>query len=292
MEPASRISHPVSRIALTLRMIKIEHSVFALPFALISALVAAHGVPTWQQLVWIVVAMVAARSCAMAFNRFADRKFDRDNPRTKNWPLAAGMLSANFVLAFIIVCSAVFVFAAYNLNHLAFLLSPVALLIVCFYSFTKRFTALSHWFIGLALAVAPAGAWIAVRGTLNFQPLFLCFAILFWTAGFDLIYSCQDADFDKQTNLHSIPSRFGIPKALMLSTLCHVIVIPLLAAFGYYSHLGFWFYGGVAIVAGLLLYEHTLVSANDLSRVNEAFFTVNGLISVLLLLATSLDLYF
>src|SRR5262249_3450443 len=161
------------------------------------------------------------------------------------------------------VCSAVFVFAAYNLNRLAFLLSPLALLIVSFYSFTKRFTALSHWFIGLALAVAPAGAWIAVRGTLNFQPLFLCFAILFWTAGFDLIYSCQDAEFDKQTNLHSIPSRFGIPKALMLSTFCHVIVIPLLAAFGYYSHLGPWFYGGLAIVAGLLMYEHTLVSAND-----------------------------
>lgn len=281
----------MQRFFLTLRMIKIEHSVFALPFALISALVAAHGVPSWQQLAWIVVAMVSARSCAMAFNRFADRKFDRENPRTKNWPLAAGSLSPNFVLLFIIICSALFVFAAYNLNHLAFMLSPIALLIICFYSLTKRFTALSHWFIGLALAVAPAGAWIAVRGALDIQPLFLCFAILFWTAGFDLIYSCQDAEFDKSANLHSIPSHFGVTKALMLSNLCHVIVIPLLLAFGYYSHLGIWFYGGVAIVAGLLLYEHTLVSENDLSRVNEAFFTVNGLISVFLLLATSLDLY-
>jgi 4-hydroxybenzoate polyprenyltransferase len=272
-------------------MIKIEHSVFALPFALISALVAAKGLPTWPTLLWIIVAMVAARSCAMAFNRVSDVKFDRQNPRTKNWPLAAGLLSSRFVLLFIVVCSAIFIFAAYQLNHLAFLLSPVALLIIFFYSFTKRFTAFSHWFIGLALGVAPMGAWIAVRGTLDFLPVWLSLAILFWTAGFDLIYSCQDAEFDRTHHLHSIPSRFGIPTALMLSNLCHLITILLLCIFGYNGGLHLWYFAGVAIVAILLFYEHTLVAPNDLSRVNEAFFTVNGLISVLLLVFSSLDLY-
>src|SRR3972149_363196 len=179
----------LNKLGLTLRMIKVEHSVFALPFALISALVAARGLPSWEVLGWILVAMISARSCAMAFNRWADYKFDRLNPRTSKWPLAAGLLSPWFVAAFVGVCSTVFVFAAYMLNRLAFLLSPVALFLICFYSFTKRFTLFSHWFIGLALAVGPAGAWIAVRGDLTFEPLLLSLAILFWVAGFDLIYS-------------------------------------------------------------------------------------------------------
>jgi 4-hydroxybenzoate polyprenyltransferase len=272
-------------------MIKVEHSVFALPFALISALVAAKGLPQWRILLWIVIAMISARSCAMAFNRVSDLNFDRQNPRTKNWPLAAGLLSARFVLLFIFICSSIFIYAAYQLNHLAFLLSPIALLIIFFYSFTKRFTALSHWFIGLALGVAPMGAWVAVRGTIEFLPAWLSLAILFWTAGFDLIYSCQDAEFDRNHNLHSIPSRFGIPTALMLSNLCHLITILLLCIFGYQAGLHLWYFAGVGIVAILLFYEHTLVGPNDLSRVNEAFFTVNGLISVLLLVFSSLDLY-
>ena len=282
----------VEKLRLTLRMIRIEHSVFALPFALISALVAARGVPAPAALAWILVAMVAARSAAMGFNRLVDRKFDRLNPRTQKWPLASGMLSVGFVGSFVVVCSLILVYAAFRLNPLAFALSPVALVIVLGYSLTKRFTALSHWFIGLALAVAPAGAWIAVRGRLDLEPVLLGLAILFWTAGFDLIYSCQDAEFDRQQNLFSVPSRFGIRAALWTSRLCHAVTVMLLLAFGYFSGLGWIYNAGVALVSILLIYEHSLVSPTDLSRVNEAFFTVNGLISVLLLLSASLDLYF
>jgi 4-hydroxybenzoate polyprenyltransferase len=281
-----------NKLILTLRMIKIEHSVFALPFALISMLVAAHGLPTGRILLWILVAMIAARSCAMAFNRLADVSFDRLNPRTKNWPLPSGLLSRGFVLAFVLVSAAILVLAASQLNRLTLLLSPVALAIISLYSLTKRFTFFSHWFLGLALAIAPAGAWIAVRGTLNTPPLFLCAAILFWTAGFDLIYSCQDSEFDREHHLYSVPSRFGIPAALWISGLCHALTVALLLWFGHEAALGIWYFAGCALVAALLTYEHTLVKPRDLSRVNEAFFTVNGLISVLLLLATSLDLYF
>lgn len=272
-------------------MIKIEHSVFALPFAIISALVAARGIPQWNTLLWIVVAMIAARSCAMAFNRLVDHRFDELNPRTQRWALPSGLLSRQFVSLFVVLCAIIFVYAAFRLNRLAFLLSPLALAILFFYSLTKRFTPLSHWFIGLALGVAPAGAWIAVRGTMETLPLWLSFAILFWTAGFDLIYSCQDAEFDRKQNLHSIPSRFGIAAALNISRICHVITVLLLATFGYKAELGILYFVGVAIVGLLLVYEHTLVAADNLSRVNEAFFTVNGLISVLLLLFCSLDLY-
>lgn len=282
----------LQKLRLTLRMIKIEHSVFALPFALISVLVASHGLPSLHQLLWILIAMVAARSCAMAFNRIADRKFDSLNPRTQNWPLAAGLLSLPFVIFFTIVCAAIFIFAAFNLNSLAFILSPVALLIIFGYSLTKRFTALSHWFIGLALAIAPAGAWIAIRGKLEGTPLILSLAILFWTAGFDLIYSCQDAEFDRSHNLHSIPSKLSIKTALLLARICHVITIALLIAFGFAANSGWLYYIGVSCVAALLLYEHSLVNAADLSRVNEAFFTVNGAVGVLLLLFVSLDLFF
>lgn len=284
--------HVVQKLRLTLRMIKVEHSVFALPFALISALVASRGrIAPWQ-LLWILVAMVSARSAAMAFNRLADRRFDRMNPRTQKWPLAAGSLSVPFVAAFVVICSLLLVYAAYRLNPLAFRLSPIALLVVLGYSFTKRFTALSHWFIGLALAVAPAGAWIAIRGTIELPPVLLGFAILFWTAGFDLIYSCQDAEFDRAQNLFSVPSRYGIRTALLMSRLCHCVTVLLLIAFGRMAGLGWIYLSGVAVVAVLLVYEHSLVHADDLSRVNEAFFTVNGLISVLLLLFSSLDLFF
>jgi 4-hydroxybenzoate polyprenyltransferase len=280
-----------AKLNVVLRMIKIAHSVFALPFAIISALVAAHGLPHWRVLFWIIVAMISARSCAMAFNRLVDYKFDALNPRTKNWALPRGLVSIHFVVLFIVFSSIVFIFSAFQLNELAFLLSPVALSVIFLYSFTKRFTALSHWFIGLALGVAPAGAWVAVRGSLEFLPLWLSAAILFWTAGFDLIYSCQDAEFDRMQQLHSIPSKFGIPAALKLSRICHTITVVLLIVFGSQANLGRWYFAGVAVVTVLLIYEHTLVAPDDLSRVNEAFFTVNGLISVLLLIFYSLDIF-
>ena len=282
----------VEKLRLTLRMIKVEHSVFALPFALISAMVAARGIPAPGPLLWILVAMVSARSAAMAFNRLADRNYDRLNPRTQKWPLVAGLLSVPFVAAFVVVCSSILVYAAYRLNPLAFALSPIALLIVLGYSLTKRFTVLSHWFLGLALGVAPAGAWIAIRARLEIAPVLLGIAILFWTAGFDLIYSCQDVEFDRTQNLFSVPSRYGIRAALWTSRLCHAVTVALLLAFGYFCGLGWIYIAGVILVSALLLYEHSLVSPTDLSRVNEAFFTVNGLISVFLLVFASLDLYF
>ncbi|HJZ12230.1 MAG TPA: UbiA-like polyprenyltransferase, partial [Acidobacteriota bacterium] len=207
------------------------------------------------------------------------------------WPLAAGTVSVRFVVLFVVCCSALFVFSAFQLNRLAFLLSPVALFLIFFYSFTKRFTLLSHWFIGLALAIGPAGAWIAVRGDLNILPLILSLSILFWVAGFDLIYSCQDAAFDRDQKLHSVPARLGVSAALTLSAVCHVAMVGFLVAFGYWARLGFWYYLGSAFVAALLLYEHSLVSPQNLTRVNEAFFTINGMVSVLLLIATSIDLY-
>jgi 4-hydroxybenzoate polyprenyltransferase len=279
------------QFVLTLRMIKVEHSVFALPFALISALVGTRGKLQADQLLWILIAMVSARSCAMAFNRLADLKFDRLNPRTRHWPLAAGMLSRRFVIIFVTVSSLIFLYSAFRLNSLAFQLSPLALLLIFFYSFTKRFTALSHWFIGLALAIAPAGAWIAVRGSLQFQPILLSLAILFWTAGFDLIYSCQDASFDQSQNLFSIPSRYGVRAALLISRVCHFLTLILIFAFGYFSGLGLLYFLGCSLVGLLLLYEHSLVSPGNLTRVNEAFFTVNGLVGVILLIFASLDLY-
>lgn len=282
----------MGKLALTLRMIKVEHSVFALPFAFISLLVASHGVPSSRVLLWVLIAMISARSCAMAFNRLVDRHFDRMNPRTKNWPLAAGALSPKFVVLFFVACLAIFTFAAWSLNPLAFMLSPVALIILCFYSYTKRFTFLAHWFVGLALAVAPAGAWIAVRGKLDPEVLWLCFSILFWTAGFDLIYSCQDAEFDREHHLYSVPSRFGIPAALTISRICHLLMVVFLVIFGRLEGMGVWYFSGCLLVVALLVYEQSLVSPDDLSKVNEAFFTVNGLVAVFLLLATSIDLFF
>jgi 4-hydroxybenzoate polyprenyltransferase len=281
----------VQRIALVLHMIKIEHSVFALPFALVSALVAAGGFPSARRLVWIVVAMIAARSCAMAFNRLADISFDRLNPRTRDWPLPAGRISAPFVAGFIAVCCAIFVFSAYMLNRLALVLSPVALAIIFGYSLTKRFTVLSHWFIGLALAVAPCGAWIAIRGTLQLPPVLLSSAVLFWTAGFDLIYSCQDAEFDRKQKLFSVPSRYGTGAALLLSAASHVLTVAFLLAFGHVALLGAWYYAGVGLVSALLFYEHLIVRPGDLSRANEAFFTINGFVGVLFLLFAALDLF-
>jgi 4-hydroxybenzoate polyprenyltransferase len=273
-------------------MIKIEHSIFALPFALVGALVAANGLPETSKILWIVVAMVAARSCAMAFNRLVDRKYDSLNPRTQKWPLAAGLLSVPFVSVFVGTCCVLFVYSAYRLNPLAFVLSPLALVVILGYSFTKRFTALSHWFIGLALSIAPVGAWIAIRGTFDREPVILGLAILFWVAGFDLIYSCQDAEFDRSQKLHSVPARFGIPAALLISRMCHIMTVLFLLAFGAIDHLGWLYFVGVALVAALLVYEHSLVSPRDLRRVNEAFFTINGAVGVLLLFFTSLDLYF
>ncbi|MCC7497521.1 MAG: UbiA family prenyltransferase [Bryobacterales bacterium] len=274
------------RIRLTLEMIRFEHSVFALPFALTGALLAwredrfATVGLAWR-LVWIVVAMVAARSTAMSFNRVLDASIDARNPRTAMRHIPAGLLTRRFTWAFIVVSSAVFLLAAEMLNPLCFKLSPVALAVVCFYSFTKRFTSFSHVALGFSLGIAPAAAWIAMRGSLDARILWLTAAVTFWTAGFDIIYSCQDFDFDRKAGLFSLPRQLGIAGALRASRLLHALMAGCLLLLVRDFGLGPLALAGVAAVCALLVYEHLLVKADDLSRVNAAFFTVNGYVSVL-----------
>ncbi|HYG99410.1 MAG TPA: UbiA-like polyprenyltransferase [Terriglobales bacterium] len=265
----------------TLDMIKWEHSIFALPFALAGAMLAAGGVPTVWQLTWIVVAMVAARSAAMAFNRVIDLEYDAANPRTRMRALPAGLLTQRFVIAFVIVSSLVFIFAAAQLNRLCLYLSPVALAILLLYSYTKRFTRWSHLVLGFADAIPPAAAWIAVRGTLDWQILPLVGAVTFWVGGFDVLYACQDYDFDRQIGLHSIPRHLGIRKALIVAQLSHVVTVGFLAWTSYLFGLGVLGWIAVLVFAALLAYEHSLVKHDDLSKLDAAFFTTNGFVSVL-----------
>jgi 4-hydroxybenzoate polyprenyltransferase len=276
-----------SRIRIVLEMIKFEHSVFALPFALVGALLAARvggGLPTWRQILWIVVAMVGARSAAMTMNRIADIEYDRRNPRTASRALPKGELSVGFAWVFTVAASAVLVLAAWQLNPLALKLSPVALAILFFYSYTKRFTAWSHFVLGFCLGISPAAAWIAIRGSLDARMLILCAAVTLWVGGFDVLYACQDVEFDKSAGLHSIPKKFGIPRALMVARMMHVAMVALLAWLAWSFQLPWPAWAGIAVVAALLAYEHSLVKPNDLSKMNAAFFAVNGYISLLFLL--------
>jgi 4-hydroxybenzoate polyprenyltransferase len=286
----------LQRIRLTLEMIKFEHSVFALPFALTGALLAWRdaGFPRellWAKLAWIVLAMVAARSVAMAFNRVLDADIDARNPRTKARHLPAGLLSRRFAWGFIAFWAAVFFLAAAGLNSLCLKLAPLALGIVMFYSFTKRFTSLAHLVLGFSLGIAPAAAWIAVRGSLDPRILWLTAAVTLWTAGFDIIYACQDYAFDVQSGLYSIPRRLGIPGALWLARVLHLgmllCLVALIRAFG----LGPTAAAGIVAVAGLLLWEHRLVRADDLSRIDAAFFTMNGYVSVIFFLFWATDIF-
>jgi 4-hydroxybenzoate polyprenyltransferase len=284
------------RTRLTLDMIKFEHSVFALPFALTGALLAWRDLafPTaglaWR-ILWIVVAMVGARSAAMAFNRILDAGIDARNPRTKSRHLPAGLLSRAFAWGFVAVSAAVFLTAARMLNPLCLKLAPLALAVVFFYSFTKRFTSLSHLVLGFALGIAPAAAWIAMQGSLDPRILWLTAAVTFWTAGFDVIYACQDYEFDHREQLFSLPKRFGIAGALWIARVFHVAMIACLFALVSAFALGPLAMTGIAAVVALLLYEHRLVKADDLSRVDAAFFTVNGYVSVLFFLFWAGDIF-
>lgn len=280
----------LKNLRVTLEMIKWEHSVFALPFALCGAMLAARGVPTPHQTIWIVIAMVSARSAAMSFNRLADVSIDAANPRTRTRALPAGALTRNFVTSFVIMSSAIFVLAAWQLNRLAFLLSPVALAVLLLYSYTKRWTRWSHLVLGFALGIAPAAAWIAVRGSLDPRILLLTAAVTFWVAGFDVLYACQDYEFDQQAGLHSLPRYFGIGNALWIARLFHVAMLVLLVALVWIFGLGALAMAGVFAVLLLLAYEHSLVSKNDLSKLNAAFFTMNGIISVIFFVFLALDL--
>jgi len=283
-------SVPVLRnLRVTLEMIKWEHSIFALPFALCGAMLAAGGFPSSRQLLWIIVAMIAARSAAMAFNRWADAAIDAVNPRTRTRALPAGHLSPAFVVTFVVVSSGVFILAASQLNRLSLLLSPVALAVLLLYSYTKRLTRWSHLVLGFALGIAPAAAWIAVRGSLDPRILLLTAAVTFWVGGFDVLYACQDCDFDRQAGLHSVPRFFGIGAALWIARAFHLIMVGLLVALVMVFGLGILAAAGIVVVILLLLYEHSLVKPNDLSKLNAAFFTMNGVISVLFFMFVAAD---
>ncbi len=266
----------------TLEMIKFSHTLFALPFALLSAVLAARGIPEWSTLLKILLAMVGARSAAMAHNRLVDRELDAANPRTASRALPAGALSPAFVRIFLVASATLFVAAAASLNRLTLLLSPVALALLFLYSYTKRFTWASHLVLGLCLSLAPAGAWIAVRGRLDLEPVLLGFAVLFWTAGFDVIYSLQDEEHDRSAGLRSIPARWGAAAALRISALLHAAMIPLLIAVWRLSGGGALFAAGIVVTAGALVYQHAIVRPGDLSRINAAFFMANGVVSVAL----------
>lgn len=277
-------------LRVTLEIIKWEHSIFALPFALCGAMLAAGGLPTLRQLTWIIIAMVSARSAAMAFNRVADAALDAANPRTQMRALPSGTLSPAFVTTFVAVSCGVFVLAAFQLNRMAFLLSPVALAVVLLYSYTKRFTRWSHLVLGFALGIAPAAAWIAVRGALDPRILLLTAAVTFWVAGFDVLYACQDYEFDRRSGLHSIPRHIGIRGALTVARAFHVLMLLLLIALILTFGLGKVAITGVVAVAFLLIYEHSLVSPTDLSKLNAAFFTMNGVISIVFFAFVAADL--
>jgi 4-hydroxybenzoate polyprenyltransferase len=266
-------------------MIKIEHTLFALPFAFLGAVLAAHGLPTLQQIIWITLAMVGARSTAMAFNRIVDREYDARNPRTRGRAIPAGALSVSFVWAFTLLSMAIFFIASAMLNQLTLILSPVALASILLYSYTKRWTSLSHLALGWCLSIAPTGAWISVRGALDSPvPLLLSLVVLLWTAGFDVLYACQDYEFDRRVGLRSIPEKLGIARALWISRLFHAEAFATLVALYLTTGLGALALMGVVATGALLVYQHTLVRADDLGRLNAAFFTTNAFVSIILLI--------
>lgn len=272
------------KLRTTLEMIKFEHTLFALPFAFLGAILAANGFPSWWQMLWITVAMFGARSAAMTFNRIVDRDIDAKNPRTANRELPSGKLPVGFAWVFLYISIALFLLASYSLNWLTFALSPVALLFVLGYSYAKRFTAFAHVILGVALAISPSAAWIAVRGTLDSEvPILLSVMVLMWTAGFDVLYACQDYDFDRKSGLRSIPAKFGIKNSLWIARIFHFQAFVTLVLLYLVTGLGALAVGGVIAVGALLVYQHTLVKPNDLSKMNAAFFTTNAFVSVILL---------
>jgi len=272
-----------TKLKTTLEMIKFEHTLFALPFAFLGAVLAADGFPTWRQILWITIAMFGARSAAMTFNRIIDRRFDAENPRTANRELPSGKLSVSFAWAFFVFAVVLFEIAAYSLNWLTFALSPVALLSVLGYSYAKRFTSFAHLILGWALAISPTAAWIAVRGAIDSEtPILLSLLVMMWTAGFDVLYACQDYEYDRKAGLRSIPARFGIKNSLWIARLFHFQAFIVLLLLYLVTGLGWLALAGVGAVGALLVYQHALLKANDLSRMNAAFFTTNAFVSVIL----------
>ncbi len=281
----------LTRFFTILKLIKFSHTIFSLPFAVMSAFIAADGLPGTRQLLLILGALVMARSCAMSFNRLVDARYDIHNPRTSYRIQLQGLIGKTNLWFFTISCSLLFVVFAGMLNRLCLFISPLALLIIFGYSYTKRFTNLSHLVLGLSLALSPIGAWIGITGEIAIAPFILALAVLLWTAGFDIIYACQDLQHDTKTGLHSIPSKMGIKNSLILSSVLHFFMVIVLFIFMYFAKLNFVFFGGVCFVALMLIYEHSLIKPHDLSKISLAFFTVNGIISVILMAVTLVDIF-
>ncbi len=289
MQAAGQLRRVWRRVQIVLEAIKFEHTIFALPFALMGLVYAAEGLPDARTLGWILVAMVGARTAAMAFNRIADREIDALNPRTRQRALPAGLLTVRQMAMLMAGAIIAFVYAAWQLNWLCFWLSPVALAIILGYSYSKRFTPLSHYWLGLSLGIAPSATWIAVRGTLELPPILLSLAVALWVAGFDILYSLQDYEFDKQYGLRSLPETLGKARAIAVSRLSHLLCIGLFALAGYTLQVGWLYYVGVAFAAIMLAYEQSLVKPDDLSKLDLAFFTLNGYVSIGLFLFSLLE---
>lgn len=274
-----------------LKLIKFSHTIFSVPFVVMSAFLAEQGMPSLKKFVIIIIALVSARSCAMAFNRLVDVKYDIHNPRTAYRATLQQKIGRNSLWFFTIGCVTIFILSAGALNRLALVLSPIALLIIFGYSYTKRFTNLSHLVLGLALALAPIGAWIGIKGAFSIPPFIIALAVMLWVTGFDIIYACQDIEHDKSTGLYSLPKRLGMKNALRLSLVSHVFAILGLLSLMYFTDLHIVYFLGVCLVAGLLFYEHSLVKPDDLSRVNTAFFTVNGFVSLAFMGISLVDIF-
>lgn len=278
------------KIGILLEMIKFKLTVFAMPFAFMGAFLAARGVPEFSVFFWIIIAMVGARTCAMGFNRIIDYRFDKANPRTANRAIPSGEVKLGEAWAMVILAGLLFFFACYNLNNLTMLLAPIALSLTLFYSLTKRFTSLCHLILGIALSFSPLGGWVSVTGSLSNFPFVLAAGVLFWVAGFDTVYACLDADFDRKSGLYSLPSRLGRKNAFRLAVFFHFIAFIFFFLTGVKSGLNFFYYIGVVLTAGALFYQHLIVNPRDLSRINAAFFSMNGFISLTLFIATWLSL--
>ncbi|WP_328597280.1 UbiA-like polyprenyltransferase [Heliobacterium mobile] len=280
----------IGRVGTFMEMIKFEHTIFALPFAYIGAFLAQVRIPDWGPLFWITMAMVGARTAAMTLNRLIDRHIDRKNPRTANRAMAKGIIRPSEASVYIAISFGLLLLSAAMLSKLALYLSPLAVFLLTLYSYTKRFTWACHIVLGMSLAAAPIGAWIGINGTVDWPVIVLGLAVLTWSAGFDIIYACQDVDFDRSQGLNSIPARFGITQSLNISKLLHVLAAVFLVLTGYLLGMGLWYYIGVIVSAGLLIYEHSLVSPTDLSKLDAAFFAMNGYISVVMFVFTLLDI--
>ncbi|MFZ5644394.1 MAG: UbiA-like polyprenyltransferase [Bacillota bacterium] len=280
------------KLRIFFEMIKVEHTVFALPFAYIGAMLVEKGIPSAQDIVWITLAMVGARTAAMSLNRIIDRHIDARNPRTASRALPKGLLSVAEVWLYAIVSFALLLVSAYNLSTLAFKLFPVALAVLFFYPYTKRFTWLCHLVLGAALGLAPLGAWVAIANSIDIAPLILAAGVMFWVAGFDIIYACDDYEFDRIDGVYSIPAKFGIEKGLQVSTAFHVIALGLFVSVAYILDLGVFYYSGMALAAAFLFYQHRVVSPVDLSRSGMAFFNLNAGLSVSIFVFTLADLLF